>query len=392
MIAQLLRCLFKNILFFVVLSLVIVLCGWGCTKDDPIRIGFVGPLKGNYSDLGVQGRNGAQLAMETINNKGGVAGRQLELLVRNDNGMITDALEADRELMRQKVVAVVGHMLSAQSLAAVQEFADESLIFLSPTTSTPLLTGKNDNFFRVMPANQNWAAALAVYATVHMGKPMTLMLIDDNNKGYTVPFCKAFAERYAQLSGETIEQHFSSGSSGWQEKVLARLAADKPQALLVAASARDTASLARRLRLAHQTLPILTTPWAYTKEVIDLGGSAVEGMITSMSFDENSNLPEFIAFKEAYLKRFGREPSFFAAFAYDAVLALADALSRTGGKPEGLPRELVRVQNLQGAMGPFSIDENGDVKRQYFIVTVKSGKLHTLSLEPSGTPAPSPSP
>lgn len=380
MLAMLIRHRRQKLIFLAAAMATFAALCWCCTEDRPIRIGFTGPLQGNYSDFGVQARNGAQLATETLNEKGGVAGRWLELVVRDDNGTVAGALKADRELMQQDVVAIVGHILSVQSLAAVKEFADEPLILLSPTTSTPLLSGKKDNFFRVMPPHKDWAAALADYVAEHLGKPATLLLLDDDNKSYVTTFCEAFATRYAQLGGDaTMELHFSSSSPGWEEEVLARVAADKPQALLAAASARDTASLVRRLRLARESLQILVTPWAYTKSLVAQGGSAVEGVISSMCFDENSQTPEFLAFKNAYRKRFGREPDFAAAFAYDAVLALADALSRTGGTAEGLAAELVKVRTLQGAMGPFTIDENGDVKRRYFIVAVRDGKLQTLS-------------
>jgi len=110
-----------------------------------------------------------------------------------------------------------------------------------------------------------------------------------------------------------------------------------------------------------------------------LAGSAVEGVITSMSYDENSEATEFLAFKNAYLNRFGTDPQFAAAFAYDAILALADALGRTGGKSTGLAKALTEVRDIPGSMGPFTLDENGDVNRTHFVVTVRNRALKTLS-------------
>lgn len=368
--------------YLVVCSLLVLVVGacFGCGDDESIRIGLSAPLSGRYSDLGIQGQKGAELAVDAVNARGGVAGRTLKLEVLNDSGTVEGALDADRTLMDHDVVAVVGHYLSAQSLAAVEKFADKPLVFVSPTTSTPLLSRQKDNFFRVMPSNEEWAAALAGFVAKKMDRPSVLMIMDGDNRGYTSTFCNAFSNRYAQLGGEaSSEIQFHSHSAGWEQVVVERVAQEKPGALLVAASAMDTASVAGRLRQNGYKLPILITPWAYTKGLVRAGGSAVEGVISSMSYDENSRMPEFVAFKDAFRRRFEAKPHFAAAFSYDAIMALADALERTAGKPAGLARELARVRDLPGSMGPFSINDAGDVHRAYFIVTVKDGELHTLS-------------
>lgn len=88
-------------------------------SQEPILIGFSANLTGTYSDLGVQGRNGASLALERINEEGGVAGRKLRLLARDDGNTAQQARQADRDLIANGVVAIIGHMTSAQSQAAL---------------------------------------------------------------------------------------------------------------------------------------------------------------------------------------------------------------------------------------------------------------------------------
>lgn len=109
----------------------------GCAYRSPIRVGFAGELTGRQADLGVHGRNGAQLAVEAINAAGGVAGRPIELLVRDDRGTSEGAQAADRELISEGVVAIIGHMTSAQTVAGrlVTELA--KMVLFSPAASTP---------------------------------------------------------------------------------------------------------------------------------------------------------------------------------------------------------------------------------------------------------------
>ena len=105
----------------IILILFLIITGFmGCDqKEAPIKVGFVGPLSGRLSVLGVAGRNGATLAVEETNGMGGVNGRPVELIVRNDEQDEKKALKADKDLLNENVVAIIGHMTSTMSLAAL---------------------------------------------------------------------------------------------------------------------------------------------------------------------------------------------------------------------------------------------------------------------------------
>lgn len=105
--------------------LILVLSGGGCDRNEPIKLGFVGGLTGRNSNLGVAGREGALLAVEQANEKGGIKGRQIRLIVKNDEQNSDVALKVDKELIEEGAVAIVGHMTSSMSLAAVPLMNDE---------------------------------------------------------------------------------------------------------------------------------------------------------------------------------------------------------------------------------------------------------------------------
>ena len=132
----------------------------GMSKKEPIRIGFVADLTGKQAELGVQERNGVQLAVEKINAAGGVAGRPIELIIRDDLGTPDGAKRVDQELINLGAVAIIGHATSGQT-RGLQITNSANVILLSPTTSTPDLSGKFENFFRVYPTFSDSAKGFA---------------------------------------------------------------------------------------------------------------------------------------------------------------------------------------------------------------------------------------
>jgi len=113
----------------------------GCVQKEPIRVGFVAELTGRQADLGVQERNAAELAVDKINAAGGVAGRPIELVVRDDRGTSEGAQAADRELIAARVVAIIGHATSGQTIAALPVAEQAGMVLISPSSSTPKLSG-----------------------------------------------------------------------------------------------------------------------------------------------------------------------------------------------------------------------------------------------------------
>ena len=112
-----------------------------CLKKEPIQVGLAAEITGKHSEIGVFVRNGTELAFEEINAAGGVSGRKLALLVRDDLGTAEGARQADRELIRAGVVAIIGHATSQQTLHGREVTEGAQIVLISPTTSTPALDG-----------------------------------------------------------------------------------------------------------------------------------------------------------------------------------------------------------------------------------------------------------
>ena len=351
-----------------------------CSMADPIKLGFSGELTGRHAELGVQGRNGAILAVESINAEGGISGRPIDLIVHDDKGKPEGARSADRALIDAGVVAIIGHMTSGQSVAALPVCEKAGVLMLSPTTSTSRLTGIDDHFLRIQPTITSAAGGLARLARNHYSSGRIAIIADQDNQAYTQAFQKAFTEVYLASGGTvSITTLFASSSRpdfGTELKPIFDRGSD---GLLVIASARDTAFIAQHARLNGFSAPIFSSGWAQTGDLIHNGGQAVEGLIMVADYDTNSQAPEFEAFTTRYQERFGRPPTFAAAQAYEAVMVLSTALERTSGRKKGLKKAVLNNRNFSGLVGEIAMDPYGDVVRTQFVVTVKNGRFETLS-------------
>lgn len=361
----------------VLLSLVAM----SCSNDQPIRVGFSGQLTGSKADLGVQGRNGAALAVEDINAAGGINGRKLELLAKDDQDTPAGAIQADETLLRMGVVAIVGHMTSSQTRAAYPVVEKQGGILISPTTAAPALEDKLDGFFRVIPSNTKWAEVMAEYA--HRKALKTAFFVGDaDNIGYTDTFLASLDNSYTKQGGRFVGSRLFSSRTGEDWRALAQaIRKAKPEALMVCMAARDLASLAQALRPNEAGITVLGPPWPATNALVLSGGSIVEGFQFVSNYSEDNAYPNFAPFQERYAKRFGWKPSFAAAFAYEAVVLLADALKRSGGNAQGLKAALVDSTPHTGIIGPFVMTPSGDVIRPTFITSVKQGRFvitHTV--------------
>ncbi|MBI4806013.1 MAG: ABC transporter substrate-binding protein [Desulfovibrio sp.] len=350
-----------------------------CRSDPAIVIGFSGQLTGTFSDLGVQGRNGATLAIEDVNASGGVAGSRLKLIAVDDGNTPEGAIKADESLLASGAVAIVGHMTSSQTMAAMPLIEERRAVLVSPTTATPALTGKTDMFFRLIPDNQSWAKTLAEFSRSKLGLSKVYMLGDSDNISYVESFNTAFMKFFTQMGGAVAGSvHFSSKDKPDWRELLQGAEASGAQAVVMAASARDVAQFAKARALAGSGMGILCPTWPYTREILLAGGDSVEGIIFSTSYTEENDSPAFQDFRKRYEDRFGWPANFAAAYSYEAVKLIAQALRITKGQRQGLEQALVSTGQIQGVIGDFALDQAGDVNRENFIVTIRDARFRTV--------------
>jgi len=351
-------------------------CG---NKNEPIKIGFVGPLTGRLSDLGTAGRDGVVLAIEELNRSGGINGRRVVLFTRDDRHDPQEALKADKELIREGVAAIIGHMTSAMSIAAYSLINREKVLMISPTVSTNKLTGIDDYFIRVTPPNRSETEHLVRFAYDRMGLRKMSVVYDVSNRAYSKGYFKNFSAEFEKSGGKiALAVPFKSGPDVHFDDLVHTLLQAKPDGLLIVAGALDTAMICQHIRMAGSKAPLISSGWAMTDDLLRHGGHAVEGILFSHLINTGSTRPSYLKFKADFRRRFGREPDFGAINAYDAAQVLFKALKKNGSSADSLKSNILKQKIFHGLQGDLHIDKYGDPQRKRFLITVKKGHFESM--------------
>ena len=149
-----------------------------CGREEPIRIGFIAGLSGRVADLGVAGRNGVILAIDQKNAQGGIKGRNLELIVRDDQQNPDTAQRMVKELLDLKVDLIIGPMTSSMAMATVSLVNDSKIYMVSPTASTTALSNKDDHLLRVISSTNAYAIKSALYQFDNLGRRKAVVIYD----------------------------------------------------------------------------------------------------------------------------------------------------------------------------------------------------------------------
>jgi branched-chain amino acid transport system substrate-binding protein len=357
---------------FLSLSLLLAACG----GETPIRLGLAGPFT---EARGVSMRIAAELAVQEINEAGGVRGRPLELVILDDSGSAEGAVAVARQLTADPaVVAVVGHLTSGATLAAAPVYGGaQPVAVVSPSASSPLVTNAGPWVFRVCPTDALHGARLASWARERLraGRAAVLYINDDYGRGVRDVFVEAFTQGGGTIV--TVDPYLDDLPSfrPYLERLQRRGGAD---VLLVAGTrAGGTRILATRDSLGL-SLPIMGGDGLAG---IETAGPAAEGVRISTAYLPDGEGEANATFVAAYRQASGdRVPDHRGAGAYDAVRLIARGVAAVGTHRERLRDYLAGVGTTQpafdGVTGRIVFDEHGDVPAKPIVVgVVRDGVL-----------------
>ena len=347
----------------------------GCSNEEPFKIGFVGGLSGRFANLGVDARNGVMLAVEEINKQGGINGREVILLTRDDKQDEKTAEEAVRDLIKEGVFGIVGHMTSSMSVVGEKIASKHKIVMISPTASSSYFTGKDDYFFRVYPASSSDSAFKIANYAHKKGLKKVGIIYDASNSAHTVPSLKFFRSKFRELGGKiAFVQEYRSGRGTDFIKLASKCVSKKIDALYLLANAMDTAIICQQIQRLGGKIPVLATDWSATKEIFQFGGKAVEVLVFSSSFNIGLDSLTFKNFNESFQKRFGYTVNFASANGYDCTNILFTSL-KSSKNLSGIKKSIIDIGVFEGVQGQLVLDSYGDVKRDYYLMTIKDGKF-----------------
>mgnify|MGYP000202704989 CR=1 FL=1 len=345
----------------------------GCGPQDPLRVGFIGGLSDRNADNGQSGQNGVVLAVEQFNREGGVNGRMVELISRDDAQNKDVAAKSANELVAAKVEAVIGPFTSSMAEIIVPITGRAGIFQVSPTITSMAFYGKDDNLFRINRTTRDNAHD---YARVLVGRGQRQIAVayDMRNRNFTESWLNEFRNALAArgASVAVAVPYESSPDSNFGEGVRSMLAS-KPDSLFFISGALDVARLAQQARRQAPQLPIGASEWASTEQLIELGGEVVEGLLIVQNYDHDDNSPRFKEFSEAYFKRFQRNPGYSSVSAYDAAIVVLTTLKKRA-QGESLKAVALRSSPYEGLQQQITFDANGDTQRKVFFTEIRAGQ------------------
>lgn len=349
----------------------------GCGKQEPILIGFIGGLTGPNSDNGQAGLNGVTLAVEEFNRDGGVKGRLVELIAKDDGQSKEKAAASTKELVDAKVEAIVGPFTSAMAEVIVPIAGKAGIFEVSPTITSMDFYGRDDNLFRINRTTRDNAIDYARFLT-QRGIRKISVAYDLRNKNFTESWLNEFKGAVVKKGGEVVVAVAYASSNDTQfDQVVADMLKAKPEGLLFISGALDVARLAQQARRQAPDLPISASEWAATEQLIDLGGKVVEGLIIVQNYDRDDTSERFRQFSEAYFKRFQRYPGYSSVSAYDAAVVVLQAL-KNRQKGETVKAAALRSGPYPGLQQTIVFDHNGDTPRKIFFTEIRDGQYRKL--------------
>jgi len=322
-------------------------------------------------------RQAAELAVKEVNARGGIRGRPLALRVMDDSGRADVAIGIAQGLVNDpSVVAVIGHLNSTASLAAGRIYGEarRPVVMISPSASSPDLSGVNPYMFRVCPSDVSHGAQLARYARRALGAKRVgvIFLDDDYGRGLRL----SFTAELRRLGGAAIvEEDPMLSTTPSLEPYLARLRQKGGVDALMLATDRPGAELA--LREMGRLGIHWTTLGGDALSGIEATGALAEGVRMSVAYLVDEPGDRNAQFVGAYARAYpGERPDHRGAAAYDIVYLLADVLMQTTDRRE--IRDRVARVTYEGVTGKIAFDANGDVPAKPVVIgTVRGGQLIT---------------
>lgn len=350
----------------------------GCSKDEPVKLGFLGTLSGRGSDLGADGLNGAQLAIEIANSNGGLRGKPIALLIKDDSGHSIAARRAAEELIDADVSAIIGPMTSSIALEVVPYANKARTVMVSPTVTAKRLAELDDYFFRLLSSTTEYATRSAIYHH-EIGEIKRISAIFDiRNHAYSSSWLDDFRQVFEAHGGKlTAEIAFEAGGPESLAQVVDLALKGHPDSVLLITASLDAALLTQEIRRQSKTVSIITSEWAATEQLAKVGGSAAEGIVSAQFMERNSQAPDFVNFKIDYQKRFGHEPGYAATTAFDATNIVIQAIKQA--KPGvDLKQAILAEGKYSGIQAPITFNKTGDAQRKTTFTVIENGKFRVL--------------
>lgn len=340
------------------------------------------PLSGFMANGGQTVLGGVRLAAEEINRNGGLLGYRVVVRPLDDEAdsdVAVSQVEEIRDALAQgeRVVAVIGHLNSGQTLAAMEQYQEMDLVVITPTSSEKSLTERGyDNFFRVNANDAVQAAVDARFLTEDLDAEEVAVIHNDTEYGRGLAD-SLIRELERQGAEVVLILEVGEGQSRYDTEVAGVIAAE-PDAVFYAGYEIEAPYLRMALVEAGVDAPMLASDGAFLGATIDEAGGTAEGMYVSAFAPSPENVADE-RWLEAYQAVEYRDPDTYSVNGYVAMEVLTEGARKAGSLAAEAIAEALRVNTLPTLLDGLQYQPDGDlVDAQIWIYQVQDGEFRQI--------------
>ena len=359
-------------------------CGGGSkgADGDTIKVGGLLEMTGGSASFGISGKNGIDLALKKINEKGVLGGKKLSLVVADTKSEASEATNGMQKLISQdKVVAVIGPNQSSAVIASGAINNGAKVVDITPMGTNPDVTVDPKTkqvkpySFRTCFIDPFQGTVMASFASNELKVKKAAIYID-NTSDYAKGLAQFFKENFVKNGGQVvIEEAYLQKDTDFKS-TLTKIKAAKPDFIYIPGYYQEVGLIVKQAREMGITVPMAGGDgWDSAKLPEIAGKAALENTFFSSLYspDDTSDLnKEFVA---EYKKAYNTNPDVFAALAYDSTLLVAKAIEDAGSAdPAKIAEAMAKIKGFKGVSGEVTFNEQHNPIKSAVIIEHKDGK------------------
>ena len=349
------------------------------SNEKTLLIGGTGPLTGDYATYGISVQKGAQIAVDEINEKGGVNGYTIKLEVEDDQADPQQAVQAYAKLMDNGMNLSLGSTTSGACVALVKEAKEDGIVTMTPSASQKEATAY-DNNFRVCFLDPDQGTYSADFIKENNLATKVAVLYDKSNT-YSVGVYEAFAKEAEKLGLNIVTtQAFTDSSNTDFSSQIQAVKNSGAELLFMPFYQQEAAAVLMQAQgvLENVTYFGVDGMDGVLEKLGTENQAIANGVMLLTPFSASSSDPTVANFVAKYKEKYNTTPDQFAADAYDAVYALCTAFEKAGletDDPEfnqAVAKAMTEIE-VTGATGVMTWSADGECKKQAKAVVISDG-------------------
>ncbi len=327
---------------------------------DTIKLGVAGAHSGDLASYGLPTVKAAEFVVKEINAKGGVLGKQVELVVEDDVCKPEVATNTATKLVSQNVKFVIGHICSGATKAALGIYKDAKVIVISPSATNPELTqsGAYPNFYRTIASDDAQAKLEVDYA---IGKLKVKKIAVLHDKGDYGKGLAEYAKKFIDESNKAKVVLFEGITPGAVDysAVVQKIKHSGAEAVIFGGYHPEASSIIAQMRKKKMKTYFISDDGVKDATFIKVAGKYAEGVYATGPRDTSKN-PMTVAANDLFKKTYGADAGAFYLNGYAATLAVLNAIQKAGSTDYDAVSKALTTQLVETPLGKIKFDKRGD--------------------------------